>query len=65
MSIIDSFYLQNVWRKQKHLEIGEFIEREVLPEIRSWLDEEDILVLIGPRQSGKTYFKKVDIRAHR
>lgn len=54
MSLIDSFNLQNPWRTGQPYRVEGFIERNVLNEIKQWMDDEDVLVLLGPRQSGKT-----------
>ncbi len=54
MSLIDSFNLQNPLRAGQAFSVKGFIDRNVLNDIAQWMDDEDVLVLLGPRQSGKT-----------
>jgi len=54
MNIIDIFYYQNPWRKDPKFKVTPFFNRQVISQIENWLAEPEIIVLIGPRQSGKT-----------
>ncbi len=54
MNIIDIFNYQNPWRKNKNFKVTPYFKRSVLPQIENWMSEPEIIVLIGPRQSGKT-----------
>lgn len=54
MNLIDIFYFQNPWRKEPKFKVTPFFNRKVVVEIEKWIDEPDIIILIGPRQSGKT-----------
>lgn len=58
---IELFYLQNPWRKGK---IPEFlyIPRDIMPDLVSWLDEKETIVITGPRQAGKSTLIKALIR---
>jgi len=54
MNIIDIFHLQNPWRKDPNFKVTPFFNRQVIIQIEKWINDPDIIVLIGPRQSGKT-----------
>ncbi len=54
MNIIDIFNLQNPWRKNTKFKAEPYFPRDIFPQILKWLTEPEIIVLIGPRQSGKT-----------
>lgn len=54
MNLIDIFYFQNPWRKDPKFKVTPFFNRQVIARIEKWIDEPDIIILIGPRQSGKT-----------
>ncbi|MEN8263047.1 MAG: ATP-binding protein [Nitrospirota bacterium] len=54
MSLVDSFDLQNPWRDGRSFKVEGFIKRNIMDDIAQWMDDEDVLVLLGPRQSGKT-----------
>lgn len=54
MNIIDIFHYQNPWRKDPNFRVTPFFNRQVIAHIEKWIDEPDIIILIGPRQSGKT-----------
>ena len=51
---VDIFHLQNPWRTSPNFKVIPYFHRMVLPQIEEWLEEPEIIVLIGPRQSGKT-----------
>ncbi len=48
------FNYQNPWRKNRKFKISPFFDRFVISSIMEWMSEPEILILIGPRQSGKT-----------
>jgi predicted AAA+ superfamily ATPase len=50
---ITSFQLQNPWRSGKFIP-EKSLRRNLLSDVLSWLDDPDILVVIGSRQVGKT-----------
>ena len=54
MNIVDIFIYQNPWRTNKDFKVRPYFNRLVLPKIEKWITEPEIIVLIGPRQSGKT-----------
>ena len=54
MGVIDQFYFQNPWRKSTNFQVAPYFDRSILSQIENWLPEPEILVLTGPRQSGKT-----------
>ncbi len=54
---IELFYYQNPWHKGKLPEFP-YIQRDIMPDLVRWLDDRESLVVIGPRQAGKsTLFK--------
>ncbi|MDZ7341030.1 MAG: ATP-binding protein [candidate division KSB1 bacterium] len=54
MNLIDIFYFQNPWRRDPKFKVTPFFNRKVVVHIEKWINEPDIIILIGPRQSGKT-----------
>ncbi|GBD93420.1 archaeal ATPase [bacterium BMS3Abin05] len=54
MNIIETFKYQNPWRTNLQFQIQPYFERAVTLEIAKWLHEPEIIVITGPRQSGKT-----------
>ncbi len=54
MNIIDILNFQNPWRKNPNFQVTPFFKRQVITQIEKWIDDPEIIVLIGPRQSGKT-----------
>ena len=54
MNAVDLFLLQNPWRKTIGFRVSPYLPRTMIDCIAPWLNEPEILVLIGPRQSGKT-----------
>lgn len=54
MNLIETFHHQNPWRRQPTFRVQPFFYRSQLADIEKWISEPDIVVLIGPRQSGKT-----------
>lgn len=54
---IELFYYQNPWHKGRLPEFP-YIQRDIMPDLVRWLDDRESLVVIGPRQAGKsTLFK--------
>jgi len=62
MNIIETFNYQNPWRTNSQFQIQPYFKRAVAPEIAKWLHEPEIIVITGPRQSGKTtiFFKLIE-----
>lgn len=59
LNIIQEFLLQNPWREGKKVKLPDnFIPRDITSQVFNWMDEPDILVILGPRQSGKTTLLK-------
>ena len=54
MDFLDLFLAQNPWQKGEKFKIKPFIERTIFPDLIKWLEREEIMTVIGPRQSGKT-----------
>lgn len=55
LNIVQEFLLQNPWREGKQVKLPDnFIPRDIVSKVFDWMDEPDILVILGPRQSGKT-----------
>lgn len=54
MNLIDIFYFQNPWRRDPKFKVTPFFNRQAVVQIEKWINEPDIIILIGPRQSGKT-----------
>jgi len=55
MQNIRIFDLQNPWRQgKKFFNEADYIPRRMLHQIMRWVDAEDILVLLGARQTGKS-----------
>lgn len=49
----DSFLLQNPWRKGRY-SFPEYIERSIFNDVRKWLPKEQIIIISGARQTGKS-----------
>ena len=58
---IELFYYQNPWHKGKIPEFP-YIQRALMPDLVRWLDDKETLVLIGPRQAGKSTLLKAVIK---
>lgn len=58
---IELFYYQNPWHKGKISDFP-YIPRDIMPDLVRWLDDREILVLIGPRQAGKSTLLKALIK---
>lgn len=58
---MESFYYQNPWHKGKLPEFT-YIPRDIMPDVIRWLNEEEILAIIGPRQAGKSTLLKAIIK---
>ncbi|HIE36304.1 MAG TPA: ATP-binding protein [Candidatus Omnitrophica bacterium] len=58
---IELFYLQNPWQKGRMPRFL-FIERDIIPDLVRWLEEKETLVVIGPRQAGKSTLLKALIK---
>lgn len=58
---IEAFYYQNPWHKG---DIPEFcyIERDIIANLINWVEEKEILDIIGPRQAGKSTLLKALIK---
>ena len=55
MQNIRTFELQNPWRQRKpFFDKSSYIPRLMFQKIKRWLDDDDILVLLGARQTGKS-----------
>ena len=54
LNFIDIFRFQNPWRIDPHYKVTPYFHRTILHQIEKWLNEPEIIVLLGPRQSGKT-----------
>lgn len=53
MGIIEIFREQNLWWKEG-ISLKGMVERDIFPLIMDWLETPEIIVITGPRQSGKT-----------
>jgi len=53
MGIIEIFREQNLWGKEG-ISLKGMVERDIFPLIMDWLETPEIIVITGPRQSGKT-----------
>lgn len=53
MGIIEIFREQNLWWKEG-ISLKGMVERDIFPLIVNWLETPEIIVITGPRQSGKT-----------
>ena len=53
MGIIEIFREQNLWWKEG-ISLKGMVERDIFPLIMDWLETPEIIVVTGPRQSGKT-----------
>lgn len=58
---IELFYYQNPWHKGKLSEFL-YIQRDIMPDLVRWLDDRETLVVIGPRQAGKSTLLKALIK---
>jgi len=59
--VIEIFYYQNPWHKGKLPEFS-YIQRDIMPDLVRWLGDKESLVVIGPRQSGKSTILKALIK---
>ena len=50
----DIISLQNPWKRGQPALAGKILPRKILPLIEAWLDEPEIIVIKGARQTGKT-----------
>ena len=53
MGIIEIFREQNLWWKEG-ISLKGMVERDIFPLIVNWLETPELIVVTGPRQSGKT-----------
>ncbi|MBU1111033.1 ATP-binding protein [Patescibacteria group bacterium] len=63
MDPLSIFNLQNPWRREKSFHVHPFIERDASTWLSHWLENPDVLVILGPRQSGKTTLIKRQIQS--
>lgn len=51
---LTTFNLQNPWRNGLGVKKFVWVEREIFKEVEKWVEEEEIIVITGARQVGKT-----------
>lgn len=55
MDIISLIKQENLWSEARLKQLlSQYVERDAFPRILKWLEKDDIIVIKGPRQSGKT-----------
>lgn len=58
---IELFYFQNSWHKGK-IPVFPYIQRDIMPDLLRWLEDRESLIVIGPRQAGKSTLLKALIK---